>query len=724
MTIQSRNLSPLFSFGSMAFVGASDSNHFGRGAFLAKSDIGFSGAYYPVNPKRPEVHGTQAYPSVADIPGTVDAAVIAVSREHVIPAVRQAADKGVKALVVLSGNFAEGDAEGQRLQDELRDLVRRKNILLVGPNCMGAFSVANGCALYQGRGLDVALKGNISVVAQSGGLMNEFLHLASSRSLGFAHMVSCGNEADVTAAEYLDYYVSDAATDVIVAIIETVREPDLFLSALDRAAAAGKPVIVLKLGASEKGAQSALTHTGALAGNDAVWDALLVQKAATRAHDIDELVDLCALFSRIGKRLAQRPLERAGVIEISGGSCELVCDLAEKAGVELPEPNAESVAAIAPTTQDFLSVHNPVDTGFLWINPAMGTVYPAALKAFGSQDDMDIVVSRYIVPPDTPLGALNDRLDELEMARAAHPDRLFVVASPTSNQFHPEWRAALAERSIAFVPGFGRAFRALGKLAAYSRRIRAWSAPPALQRVASVGESVQTTILNEVEAKQLLAVSGLPVIDTRLAATAAEALEAARQIGFPVAAKVMSPQMTHKSDVGGVRLNIADEHALTNAYEDFVRLVENTPGAVFEGVSVQAMAKPGVELVLGAHRDEQFGPVILFGLGGIFVEVLKDTVLRVAPLTRADAEEMVEGIRAAALLNGARGKPPLDKAAIVDALLALSSLMTQRGDIDSVDVNPAFAYPDGLAVADARIVIRVSDGDDITTPLGEMEPAA
>lgn len=704
-----RDLSPLFNFRSMTFVGASDSSHFGLGAYRAMREVGFDGAYYPINPRRETVHDTRAYPSVSDIPGEVDGAVIAVAREHVIPAFRQAIGKGVKAAVVLSGNFGEGDDTGKALQAELAQLARDNGVILIGPNCMGAASVRNGRALYQGRGMGAAIKGGISVVSNSGGLMNEFLHYGNARALGFAHLVSSGNEADVSCSQLIDWYVDDADTKVIVAILETVREPALFVEALDRAAVAGKPVLVLKLGTSVKGAASAVTHTGAMAGDNAVWDALLDQKGAVRARDIDELVDLAAVFSNIDGILVRRPLERAAVLEISGGSCELVCDVAETAGVDLPEPSAATVDAIRPLMQEFLHVANPIDIGYLWTNPAMGAIYPPALDAFAGQDDIDIVVSRYIVPPEEAMGTLHDRLAELDAARKAHPDRLFVVVSPTSNQYQPEWKEALTRYRLPFVPGFNRAFSALGKLAGYSRRIRDYRAAPPGAAGAAFDGDAPITVLNEVEAKDLLRDAGLPVVETRLANSADEAAALGEAIGFPVAAKLMSPQMTHKSDAGGVRLDIGGADELRRAYDDFAQIVATVPGAVYEGMSVQAMAPAGgLELVLGAHRDPQFGPVILFGLGGIFVEVLKDTVLRVAPLSLRDAEAMMAGIRAADMLHGVRGRPGVDRAAVAQALVDLSALMLARPDIESIDVNPAFAYPDGLRVADARIVLRAT----------------
>jgi acetyl-CoA synthetase (ADP-forming) len=320
---------------------------------------------------------------------------------------------------------------------------------------------------------------------------------------------------------------------------------------------------------------------------------------------------------------------------------------------------------------------------------------------------MDIIASRFIVPSDTGLGGLNDRLAELDAARRAHPDRLFVVLSPTSNHYHPEWKSALIRYSLPFVPGFARAISALGKLAKYSRLVRAWERPSvqAVRRPAAP-EAASTHTLNEVESKRLIGAAGLVSVPTYLTSSAAEAVRIAAQLGYPVAAKLISPQITHKSDVGGVRLNIRTDEELIAVFEHFESVTNSIPGAKFEGMSVQPMAVEGLELVLGAHRDAQFGPVIMFGLGGIFVETLADMVLRVAPLSVRDAHSMLDGIRAANVLKGTRGRAPVNRSAIVDALMHLSVLMSERPDVESIDINPAFANAAGLVAADSRVVLR------------------
>ena len=707
------DLSALLKFRSMALVGASDGSNFGSGAYRALGEVGFSGGYFPVNPRRDRVHDTRAYPSVRDIPEPVDAAVIATRSDFVLAAVEDCAARGVKAIVVLSSNFAEAGTEGQALQSQVARVARENGIALIGPNCLGVASIVNRCALFQGRGLSKVRPGNVGVASQSGGILIETVAYATARGVGFSHLFSTGNEAAVTFEDALDHMVDDPATGVLVAVIETARNPAKFLSVAERAAQAGKPLIVLKLGVSEKGAKSAMTHTGAMTGSNRVWQAALRQKSAVSARDIDELVDLVTLFSGAAPKLLRaRRLERIGVLEISGGATELVCDLCEAAGVELPDIDEAARPPLRQALPDYLSISNPLDLGVVWVDPSMATMYPAALEAFAASPDIDVVVSRYIVPPAGPLNDLTKRIDELKAARVRHPDRLFVTMTPTSDRFSDEWTQAASAEGIPFLQGLGRGVGALGKLADYSRalgRRRAAGAggEAAGRPMPAVVLPTGKSLLSETESKDLLRAIGLPVAPATLTRSVDEARAAADGFGYPVVAKVISPQMTHKSDVGGVRLNLKTAEHVARTFAEFEALVRAQPGAVFEGVSVQPMAKSGLELIIGAERDPQVGPVVLFGLGGVFVEALDDVALKVAPLSLADARAMLEEIRGRAILKGLRGKPAVDLEAIAAALVRISELMLSEQSISSIDVNPAFAYPDGLAIVDARITLDV-----------------
>ncbi len=683
-------------------VGASDTNHTGLGTYRALQALGFEGRYYPINPRRDEVHGLKAYPNVAGLPEAPDMVVIAIPREGVPDVIDECALRGVKAAVILSAGFLELDELGARLQARITATARRSGLLVNGPNCLGLASIVHRTAACS-MGLQGLRLGKVGVISNSGGLMNEVMSRGGGLGIGFSHLVSSGNEAGVTSADVIDFFVDDPATDVILGILETARDPELFVRAAERALAARKPIIVLKMGSSEKAARSTLTHTGALAGSDAVYSALFRQKGIVRVNDIDELVEMGALFSTSIDILRQRRLERTAIIEISGGGKGLVSDTAAAAGVELPDLPPAVAESLREKLPDFIEPSNPMDTAGSWGEPIKETVYPIVLDAFASQPDVDVILSRYTIPRSGDIGPLNTRLAEMEAAKAAHPDRLFGVLSRTSDQFCDEWAEAVRDRRIPFVQGYGRGLHAIARLADYSRAVHGRLPPsPTIPSPAAAGEGMVEgahQVLSEIQSKDILRAAGLPVIETSAAKSAEEAMDLAQCVGYPVALKIIAPDITHKSDSGGVKLGLKDAEAVRWAFEE-LRTLNG-----FRGVAVQPMAAPGLEVVLGAHRDAQFGPVILFGLGGVFVEVLHDVAMRVAPLTADDAEAMLDEISGRKLLDGLRGHRPVDRAAIKDALLRLSELMLERPDVASIDVNPAFAYAQGLLAVDARIEV-------------------
>lgn len=464
-------LAPLFNFSSIAVVGASDGASHGSASYRALQELGYVGRYFPVNPRREQVHGLRAYPDAAALPEAVEAAVIVVSRDQVLPAVQACVERGVRMVVVISAGFSEADADGHALQSELAALARAGDLLLVGPNCLGVASLRNACAASTAPGLGQARAGSVGVVSQSGGLLNEVVTYCSARRLGFSHLASTGNEAGVTLADVLDYLVQDPSTEVILLIVETVRDRELFDRAADRALAAGKPIVALKLGVSEKGAAATLTHTGADSGSDAEHDELFRRKGIIRAHDLDELVEMGVLLSGAAPLLRRRRLERAGVVEISGGGKNLICDAAAASGIDLPELSPASKSTLQACLPPYVTASNPLDTGLAWGAPAMDQIYPLALQTFASQPDIDVVISRFTIPPSGGLGSVRKRLDEMLAARAAHPDGLFVVLSRTADRFSDEWARAIEEHDVLFLQGYGRGLRALGQLAEYTRRL-------------------------------------------------------------------------------------------------------------------------------------------------------------------------------------------------------------------------------------------------------------
>ena len=692
-------LSPLFAFSSVAVVGASDTNHTGMGTHRALQALGYEGRFYPINPRRPEVHGLQAYPDLASLPEAPEMVVIAIPREGVADAIDAAAERGAKAAVILSAGFLELDELGAQLQARISATARSSGLLVNGPNCLGLASIVNRTAACS-MGVQGLRPGQVGVISNSGGLMNEVMSRGTGLGIGFSHLVSSGNEAGVTSADVIDFFVDDPATDVILGILETARDPKLFVQASERALAARKPLVILKMGSSEKAARSTLTHTGAMAGSDAVYTALFRQKGVIRVNDIDELVETGALFAASIDVLRSRRMERTAIIEISGGGKGLASDTAAAAGVELPDLPEHVAARLRKELPDFIDPTNPMDSGGSWGDATKPMVYPIVLEAFASQPEVDVVLSRYTVPREGPIGPLEQRLAEMETARAAHPDRLFGILSRTTDQFCEEWADVIRERRIPFVQGYGRGLRTIARLADYSRAVHGSPARPSPAEVPSAADAGHGRALCEIKSKDLLRAAGLPVVATAAAASADEAVRLAGELGYPVALKIVAAGISHKSDAGGVHLGLADADGVRQAFAALQRL----PG--FEAVAVQPMAAPGLEVVLGAHRDAQFGPVVLFGLGGVFVEALGDVAMRVAPLTPADAAGMLDDIRGRALLDGLRGQPPVDREAIAAGLLALSAFMLARPDVASVDVNPAFAYASGLLAVDARIELR------------------
>lgn len=700
-------LDPLFRFSTVAMVGATDSTRIGSALYNTLKHIGFTGTYYPVNPRRAEVHGIPAYPDPASLPTPIEAAVVAIGRDQVAAGVRACADRGARAITCPGGGFAETDEHGAALQAEIEAVVRERDLLLVGPNCFGVVSLVNRCAALSAVGLEGVPVGNIGVISHSGGMLFDLFGYGVARGLGFSHLASLGNEAGVTAADVLDYYVDDPATDVILINLETVRNPALFLEATDRALAARKPIVVMRLGGSVKGARAARTHTGALSTSDAVFDAFFRQKGITRAVDPDDAIEALVAFSGAIPKLRSRRLEKAAMLEISGAGKELLCDLAEANGIELPEPSEATVAALRPHLPAEVSVSNPLDSTGNWASPWVDNLYPASLRAFAQEPEVDIILSRHGPPRSGGLGIVRTRLDQQAEAQAEYPDPLYVVLSRVSDQFPDEWTRVIRDEGIIYLHSYARGIRALGKLAAYSRYLRTHDVTaPATRGTIAVDVPADRTALNAVEAADLLRAAGLPVAATHWARTADEGVAAAEALGYPVVAKVLAPGISHKSDAGGVRLNLPDAAAVRQAFADLQAVAAAVPDAGFEGIALQAMAAPGLELVLGAYRDPVLGPIVLVGLGGVFVEVLHDVAIRVAPLREHDIRDMLDEIRGRALLDGARGQPPVNRNVLVEVLRRLSDLMVSQPRIAELDLNPVLAYPDRLLAVDARVMLE------------------
>ena len=687
----SHALDALFRPASVAIIGASSDPTRIGGRPVAFSKRAFRGAIVPINPKGGEIQGLPAYASIAAAPGPIDQAIIAVPAKAALAAADECIAKGVKAAVMFSSGFAETGAEGRALQVELTRRCRAGGMKLLGPNSLGMFNVHEGLYCTFSSYFDPLWPrtGPVSIVSQSGAFGTYFLAIAAERGLGFSHFVATGNEADVDVAACVEWLADDPATGVIMIYLEGCNDGARLRAALARAAANHKPVVAMKVGVSEQGVAAIASHTGSLAGSDAVFDAVFAETNVYRARTLDELVDVAYACS--GGVFPKSP--RLGVVTLSGGVGIQMADAAVELGLELPRmPDAaqQKVLAMVP----FAGPANPVDTTAQVVND--WSMFTTILGIVTDEGAADSVVSFLAHMGTTP--GLMDRLKPAFLeVRQRFPDRVFVLCARMPREM------ADAFFALGFLI-FEDPNRAIAAVAALARL------GAAFDKVRAPGEAGQAQALpqgpiNEAEAKRLLAAAGVPFAPERVAHSRGEAVTAAREIGFPVVLKVLSLDIAHKSEAGGVVLGLQDADAVGSAYDAMMaRVRAREPDARIEGALVARMIQGGVETVIGIKRDPVFGPVVMFGLGGVYVEVLKDVTLRLAPVDRASASEMIRRIKGFPLLAGARGKPPADLVALADAVVALSRFAAAHPEVASAEINPFIALPQGGLAVDALIL--------------------
>jgi acyl-CoA synthetase (NDP forming) len=688
-------LRPLFEPRSVAIVGASnDPNKIGGRplAFLKRS--GFAGALHPINPGAAEVQGVRAHRSLAEAPGEVEHAIIALPAPAVADALAECAAKGVKAVQVFAAGFGEADDAGRRAQAALAERARAAGMRLLGPNSLGLFSVACGFFGTFATALDGAWPraGGIGFATQSGAFGSYAYALAQARGLGFSRFVATGNEADVDVAECIAFLAQDPATTVIVATFEGCKDGRKLIAALEAARTARKPVVVMKAGASEAGAAAAATHTGSLAGADAVYDAVLRQCNAWRARSLEELVDVAYLAAK-GRLPASR---RLGVVTTSGGIGALVADCATARGLELPAIGPDGAARVKALLP-YAGASNPLDTSAALINDL--SLYADALGILLEATQVGAVLG-YLAHVGRNARHFGQLREPLFALKRAHPDKLFVLCMVSTEAV----RAELEAEGFALFEDPARAVGAIAGAAAIAAGFdRADDPVPSAPRaVLPAGR------LHEAAAKGVLVHAGVPVLPERLVASADAAHAAAAELGTPVAIKVVSADLPHKSDVGGVKLGVASAADAARAYDEVVANVRRArPEAKIDGVLVAPMLAGGVETILGVARDPVFGPVVMFGLGGVYVEVLKDVAFRAAPFGEAAARAMIAETLAAKFLAGVRGAPPADVAALAQTLARLAAFAHENRDlVEAIDVNPYVALPRGGYALDALVVPR------------------
>ena len=701
MTIRIDTLDAFFNPGSVAIVGASSNFAKIGGRPVHNMKIsGYGGRVYPVNPGAAEIQGLPAFPAVGDIPGPVDMAVIVVPMPFVEPALTACIDKGVKAAIVLSSGFAEISEDGARAQRRLADLGAEGGLRIMGPNCMGVMNTGTGmiATFISAIGDTGPERGTISVAAQSGAFGGHCFTLARERGLGLNLWATMGNQCDVEFSDCLAYMAQDPGTSVVLGYMEGVQDADKLIEALEIARAAEKPVVLMKVGRSEVGTAAAASHTASLTGSDAVFDALLRQYNVFRPHSIDEMFDVGYAFA--GGQLPKSA--RTGIITVSGGVGVIMADAAEDAGLELPplpEATQERMKALVP----FAGTRNPLDVTAQFINDAtlMETMYGALLE----EGDYASAVCFLAGVGLNPL-MMKELEPSLEAVRRRFPDQLHMLAILTT----PERRARIQEMGYVCYEDPSRAIHALGVLARYSEALKRGPSAPPPDLPSEAPRLSAGTAVNEVEGKRILAAAGVPAVPERIAGSPSEAAEVAEAAGFPVVMKIVSPDILHKSEIGGVILNVASREAAETACRDLLARAEaHAPEARIDGVLVAPMVSGGVETILGVVRDPVFGPVVMFGLGGIFVEVLKDVTFRIAPFGIDEARRMVREVRGYPMLQGVRGAPPSDEDALADALARLSVFAAANADVlETIDVNPFIVLPrgEGAVAVDALIAVR------------------
>ncbi|QEZ42904.1 acetate--CoA ligase family protein [Cupriavidus oxalaticus] len=693
------SLSCLLNPRSVAIIGASnDPDRIGGKPISTMLATGYAGRIMPVNPNRREVQGLEAWPSVADLPEVPDVAVVAVPAEQVRGVIAQLAERRVPVAILFSAGFAEVGGAGVAMQDELVAIARRGGMRLLGPNSLGCVNLHTGFVgsfTTQAR-LDGVFPGNVAVISQSGAYGSHLVSTLVDAGVGLSSVVMTGNEADVSLADVVRLMVDDPNTGVIALYSEGIHDGDGLADALKAARAARKPVVMMKVGRSEVGSAAAQSHTASIAGNDAVVDAVLEELGVVRAYTTEQMLDIVRLAVR-GIFPADNTL---GVVTLSGGAGVIISDAAEEYGLPVPEMPAAAQARMLERLP-ICSPRNPVDTTGQFLNDP--TLVQPFLEMMLDEGGYRSIVAFFSYVATLPAVAPMLR-EQLSRARERFPDRLYVLVTRGA-------REAIREYEAAGFTVFEDPSRAVAAIAAMGRFGRAFAAAPAAPAPTVPAVTLPARTPTEAQAKALLAEAGIASAPERTCATGDAAVLAAREIGFPVVMKILSPDILHKSEIGGVLLDVRDEAAVRAGFDTLLeRARQAAPDARIEGVLVAKQLSGGVECIMGINRDPVFGPIAMFGLGGVFVEVLKDVVFHRCPFGEDVAEQMIRSIQGAPLLLGARGRPVADIPALARTLSRLSAFAAAAGPrLQSVDLNPVFAMPAGEGAYAADAVIEIGE---------------
>ena len=707
----------LFHPRSVAILGASSDLNKVSGrplAYLLR--FRYPGNIYPINPKYPEIAGVKCYPSILEVPGEIDVLMMIIPAEEILPNLEAGFQKGVKAAIIISGGFAETGAEGRKLQQKVTAFARKTGMLVYGPNTTGFVSLANQNVATFSQALEVVeelVPGDTGLITQSGAFGASIFVRAMRVGLGLSHWAATGNEADLEFCDFLDYMVEDPKTRVIAGFLAGVENGQKLMAGLDHAAQRGKPVVLLKVGSTDASQRAAVSHTGAMMGSSRAYEAVFRQKGVIVAQDIQELID----FSMALSKTPYPKGKRVGILTESGGGGVLLTERCSEAGLEVGEifgPTQEKLKTVVPSLG---SVKNPVDlTGQSLSNPAL---IKDALEVMLASDDFDIIVPLFLMSKATAERKAKDLWQAFQGQKGG---KTLVACWPEGPR---EWIQYLMEKGIFTAVTPTRCAQALSAVvryadfqrdsmggAAHGDGLSDLSGERKIKALTVIAEAKRKglTSLNEYEAKKILRAYGIPITEERLVHSLEEALAMAREMGYPVAAKLVSSDIPHKTEAGVIALNIHSEEQLQEKYQEILKRGKIfRPEARIDGILIQEMMREqGVETIVGISQEPPFGPTLLFGLGGIFVEVMKDISIRVLPVTRKDVQKMISEIRGHKILQGIRGRKPADTEALIQVLLKTACLAAELKDaVAEIDINPLIVMETnkGAKAVDALITL-------------------
>jgi len=707
-------LQGLFHPNRIAIVGASERNHYSASLIQNLQRFNFpSENLFLVNPRYETLLGRPCYPRLTAIPSDVDLAVLAIPSGNTLQVLQESVEKKIKAALLVASGFGEFNEKGLKLQEEISEIADRHSISICGPNTLGFLSTQGGVALWSSPLPKQLQAGSIGAVFHSSGLLNLLFNTASDRCVGFRYAIAAGNEVDLGLTDYLAWMIEDPEVKVVVTLIESVKEPEEMMALLDLAREKGKPVVALRVGRSTKGSRAIVSHTGNLATSGAAWQALFRQKGVISVDNMDQMLETAiALIENPCQRLDRTP-KGIGIVTISGGDCSFLSDICERVDLELPDPSTKTYQGLSPYFGKVKFNGNPMDIEDL--HQADESKFYDCLKVFLAEEAFDLVCCRLSLPK-----VPNERLKGLYTRTAAvaqESGKGIVFLSRASEQLDRSWFEFFSELRVPFLLEYEKSLRAVRDLLWWSARQNPSATTPPGQGPTNKGErahlrslvsAAKNEGLNHHEARQVLAAYEIPLAEEVLTQSPSDAFQAAKTIGFPVVMKVISPDLPHKTEVGALLINIQNGQEVEAGFHELSqRIKQRVPGIAIEGILVQKMVSGIAEVIVGTNYDWQLGPVVLFGLGGIYAEILKDVSLRLPPLSSHDAWEMLDEVKGSELLRGARGGPKADQQAVVDIILKVSQMASDlRKELETVELNPLIVLPEGRGAIAVDTLLR------------------